>query len=74
MRGRIRGTTLQFQGVEFIENPGNWCMASGVLDYAVVAGLPEMRGYWGPLAIPGGCPPGCRGGVVLRKRSLRPMQ
>lgn len=68
MCGRVQGDVLQFQGIEFIENPGRWCMASGVLHYAIAAdGVPEMSGYWGPLAIPGGCPPGCRGSVMLRR-------
>lgn len=68
MRGLLRGDTLQFQGTDFIENPGIWCMAAGLLHYALAAeSVPELRGYWGPLAIPGGCPPGCRGGVILRR-------
>jgi len=68
MRGRISGNQLHFEGTEFIGNPGIWCMAAGVLHHSITTdGLAELTGSWGPLDIPGGCPPGCFGGVMLRR-------
>ena len=68
MRGHVSGNQLWFEGTEFIHNPGNWCMASGLLNHSITTdGLAELTGSWGPLDIPGGCPPGCCGGVMLRR-------
>jgi hypothetical protein len=68
MHGRVDGNKLWFEGIEFIHNPGDWCMASGNLHHGMtVEGLAELTGSWGPLNIPGGCPPGCGGRVMLRR-------
>lgn len=68
MRGRVSGNQLFFEGTEFIHNPSCWCMAAGILQHNITTdGLAELTGSWGPLDIPGGCPPGSFGGVLLRR-------
>jgi hypothetical protein len=68
MRGVVEGRTLRFEGVQFIRNPGCWCLASGELWVFVTAdGTLELHGSWGALDIPGGCPEGTGGEVFLRR-------
>lgn len=68
MRGNVRDSRLWFEGIEFIIDPGRWCLAAGLLQYSSFPdGLAELRGTWGPLNVRGGCPPGCFGDVILRR-------
>lgn len=69
VKGGADGNVLRFSGARFFERHGtNWCLPGVTLHVDGTSAPRRLSGAWGENNIPGGCPQGVGGALVLREQ------